>query len=405
MTLLLRRKRQTTPLRSTRAASRLPFGGLLASLVIVATAAASDGPMPQSVLKKTTSAAHKTRLQWRPARKTTDKRTASKPKWLNSKRTKPAVKLTAGDPFNDPFGDRLAQRADDGRLLIPGNQPTPAKRSPSPGPAAPPSELPPLKDSKQPAARKSLDFSVDPPGFDPQPPASTELDLPATGGALPATGQSRLINCEDEKYKLSFINGVGFNITSIKKKHGTSGGPSIGLRTWTHRSGKYQLTAEFVKINGAKVHLKKAYGKLVKMLIEELQPADQQYIFDIWGLPQLCPLRIIAAKPRQFAPITYHWTASALCHKPLYFEQEQLERYGHSVGPFLEPAVSAAHFFLSVPIVPYKMGIHPPNECHYALGYYRPGNCAPYMIPPIPISLRGALYQAGAVTGMIYAIP
>ena len=58
-----------------------------------------------------------------------------------------------------------------------------------------------------------------------------------------------------------------------------------------------------------------------------------------------------------------------------------------------------------IAVLPYKMGIHPPNECQYSLGYYRPGNCAPYMLPPIPWSLRGAAAQAGFVTGAAGLIP
>jgi len=102
---------------------------------------------------------------------------------------------------------------------------------------------------------------------------------------------------------------------------------------------------------------------------------------------------------------TYMWKASALCHKPLYFEDEQLERYGHSFSPCLQPFVSGAHFFSHIPVLPYCMGVEPPCECIYALGHYRPGNCAPYMCNPIPISPRGALIQAGAVVGTAAAVP
>jgi hypothetical protein len=108
---------------------------------------------------------------------------------------------------------------------------------------------------------------------------------------------------------------------------------------------------------------------------------------------------------RSWGCLTYTWKASALCHKPLYFEQVSMERYGHSWGPVLDPVMSAAHFFGTVPILPYKMGVDTPCECEYALGYYRPGNCAPYMIEPFPISGRGALMQAGAVVGGAAVIP
>jgi hypothetical protein len=102
---------------------------------------------------------------------------------------------------------------------------------------------------------------------------------------------------------------------------------------------------------------------------------------------------------------TYMWKASALCHKPLYFEDEALERYGHSWGPYLDPFVSGAHFFCKLPVLPYCMGVTPPTECMYALGHYRPGNCAPYTIDPVPISLRGAAFEAGAWVGGVFIIP
>jgi hypothetical protein len=108
---------------------------------------------------------------------------------------------------------------------------------------------------------------------------------------------------------------------------------------------------------------------------------------------------------RAWEQTTYLWKASALCHKPLYFEDEQLERYGHSWPPCCQPLVSGAHFFTRLPVLPYCMGVSPPLECEYALGHYRPGSCAPYMINPIPISARGALIQAGAVAGTAAVLP
>jgi hypothetical protein len=108
---------------------------------------------------------------------------------------------------------------------------------------------------------------------------------------------------------------------------------------------------------------------------------------------------------RSWCDTTYMWKASALCHKPLYFEDEALERYGLSWGPCLDQIVSGAHFFCKLPVLPYCMGVQPPNECVYALGHYRPGNCAPYMIDPVPLSCRGAAFQAGAATGAAFVIP
>lgn len=121
--------------------------------------------------------------------------------------------------------------------------------------------------------------------------------------------------------------------------------------------------------------------------------------------PFECEGRRPPFQPRNWAPVTYMWKASGLCHKPLYFEQVQLERYGHDWGPVLQPFVSGAHFFGTIPILPYKMGLQTPNECDYSLGYYRPGSCAPYMIEPLGFTWRAAAFQAGAVTGAAFAIP
>ena len=97
--------------------------------------------------------------------------------------------------------------------------------------------------------------------------------------------------------------------------------------------------------------------------------------------------------------------ATGVCHKPLYFEEVQLERYGHTAGPIKQPIISGAHFFLNIAVLPYKMAINPPRECQYPLGYYRPGDCAPWHIPPIPLSLRGAAAETGAWVGGIFIIP
>lgn len=121
--------------------------------------------------------------------------------------------------------------------------------------------------------------------------------------------------------------------------------------------------------------------------------------------PVQCGLKEEPFNPRDWTPTTFTWKASGLCHKPLYFEQIQLERYGHSFGPYVQPLVSHAHFFVTVPMLPYLMGVNPPNECMYTLGYYRPGSCAPYMLDPLPLSVRGALWEAGAWVGGAALVP
>ena len=100
----------------------------------------------------------------------------------------------------------------------------------------------------------------------------------------------------------------------------------------------------------------------------------------------------------------YGWEAPAVCYRPLYFEQVNLERYGYSCG-VAQPLVSAAHFFGTIPALPYLIAAQPCGECVYTLGHYRPGSCAPFHVHRPPLSLRGAAAEAGVVTGLIFAIP
>jgi hypothetical protein len=121
--------------------------------------------------------------------------------------------------------------------------------------------------------------------------------------------------------------------------------------------------------------------------------------------PCECRLEGDEYEPRRFASTTFTWKAAGYCHKPLYFEDWQLERYGHSHGPLADPFFSAAHFFVTLPVLPYKMGVELPWECVYPLGYYRPGDCAPWMVPAVPISLRGFAVEAATITGIVFLVP
>lgn len=171
------------------------------------------------------------------------------------------------------------------------------------------------------------------------------------------------------------------------------GGP---IRSWTDRSGN-------VIANGAMVDLRRGYVILdsgQKIPYAKLGVADLAAVSEFWRLPTVCLLGNRGGSPyRSWTPQTVTWKASSLCHKPLYFENRQLERYGHSRGPFAQPIHSTAHFFVSLISLPYQTAINPANECQYALGFFRPGDCAPWLKDPIPISLEGAKRQALLTTG------
>jgi hypothetical protein len=113
------------------------------------------------------------------------------------------------------------------------------------------------------------------------------------------------------------------------------------------------------------------------------------------------------ASVREWSPFAYQWEAPGLCHQPLYFEEVSLERLGRRpIGPgFAQPAISAAHFFGTVPLLPYAIATHPPSELVYTLGEYRPGSDVPCDLRRPPFSLRGLAAQSAAVTGLILMIP
>lgn len=176
-------------------------------------------------------------------------------------------------------------------------------------------------------------------------------------------------------------------------------------RQWRSLDGELLGSGRLVDLAFENVIIESEDGQQLELSVAELSEPDLAYVTEAWGLPRECQLPQVAFQPREWLPIKMTWKASELCHKPLYFEEVNLERYGHTAGPFAQPVVSTAHFFFNIAVLPYKMGIHPPNECQYALGYYRPGNCAPWIIPPVPLSLRGALAETAVVGGMIGLIP
>jgi len=140
--------------------------------------------------------------------------------------------------------------------------------------------------------------------------------------------------------------------------------------------------------------------KSIREISHDIRPAHTDQ------LPEECVIDRPVYYGRHFGQTCFMWKASALSTQAAYFEDVQLERYGNTiVCPALQPVVSGAKFFATIPILPYKMGVTPPNECVYTLGHRRPGNYAPYMVEPFPVSPRGALFQALAVTGVIFAIP
>ena len=176
-------------------------------------------------------------------------------------------------------------------------------------------------------------------------------------------------------------------------------------RVWTDCSGNTLGNGTLMRLERSYIIVKTESGAMQRISISLLSDGDLAVVNRYWALPEECTLGCDAFLHRCWLPNTMEWKASALCHKPLYFENIQLERYGHTHGPIMQPIRSSAHFFVHLAMLPYQTGIHPPNECIYALGYYRPGNCAPWLREPFPISLQGAKRQAAFAVGAAAILP
>lgn len=113
--------------------------------------------------------------------------------------------------------------------------------------------------------------------------------------------------------------------------------------------------------------------------------------------------------PRTIWPIYRDpWTACRdsypFYHRPLWFEDPNLERCGRGFGPFTS-TVSAAHFLGTIPILPYRMTAEPAcclvrtlPDCNVCERF------GPRAYLP-PWSWSAAAVQAAATVGLIYVVP
>jgi hypothetical protein len=121
-----------------------------------------------------------------------------------------------------------------------------------------------------------------------------------------------------------------------------------------------------------------------------------------------CPKEIALSEgpyqPPSFSPSVYAWQASNICYNPLYFEDPDLERYGHTWPFLVQPLVSSLRMTIQAAGIPYQMVLNPCHSAVYPLGFYRPGDCAPKLIYQIPWNCEAAVVEAAAITGVYFMI-
>lgn len=90
----------------------------------------------------------------------------------------------------------------------------------------------------------------------------------------------------------------------------------------------------------------------------------------------------------------YAWTPPEFFHRPLYFDDQALERYGQSTHPRLQPAISTTKFFKDAVFLPYYLVIDGHRQWVSPLGWERPGSYAAPIRERFP-TLPGAYPRRG----------
>jgi len=77
----------------------------------------------------------------------------------------------------------------------------------------------------------------------------------------------------------------------------------------------------------------------------------------------------------------FAWAAPDIRYQPLYFENAPHERYGQTPEgcELRQTVLSAAHFFGSAALLPYKLLHKCPQSCDGPLGFCRPGSETPFV--------------------------
>ncbi|MCO6456514.1 MAG: hypothetical protein J5I93_14550 [Pirellulaceae bacterium] len=198
-----------------------------------------------------------------------------------------------------------------------------------------------------------------------QPASEPERIEPPAGEALPlASGEEQELRAQLDRYgSLQSINDITLNIAPF-----------------THRK------------------------------LDETQTDQQPPLQDKPGnaaalvLRQAGTVHYVSGPPRY--PVSYRGLLSLanFCHRPLYFQEINLERYGTHHGIW-QPALSAAHFFAVIPQLPYRMAIERPNVCYHYYHPYLAGRPAPWERELPPLRANAALWEAGVILGLVFLIP
>lgn len=123
------------------------------------------------------------------------------------------------------------------------------------------------------------------------------------------------------------------------------------------------------------------------------------------AVPGECELPGGDYMPREMTDRVVTWEASNLFHNPLYFDDPTLERYGHTHHEVVQPFVSTGRFAAQLVGLPYSMTIDPICKKRYTLGFYRPGECVPYLYHQVPFNEDAFVATYAFYSGMFFLFP
>lgn len=107
---------------------------------------------------------------------------------------------------------------------------------------------------------------------------------------------------------------------------------------------------------------------------------------------------------RHFPPAAEIVEPSYLCHRRLYFEDKNAERYGWDLG-IIQPLVSAGYFYKDLALLPYHVMTAPCRRFECNAGLPLPGEPVPYMLYPEEMSVSGAAAETGVIFLLLAAFP
>jgi hypothetical protein len=109
--------------------------------------------------------------------------------------------------------------------------------------------------------------------------------------------------------------------------------------------------------------------------------------------------------PRDWEDSMYFWDAPTMCIGPLRYEEVNLERYGYSHCPAIQPVLSGMKFLGTTLALPYSIAARPFGTCQYPLGHYRPGSDVPFRHIRPELRPWPATVECMTIAGLILLIP